>query len=155
MKKRKSTPLSDPREMAAKRSRLVQRVLLAALTSNTRLLASSQWFRVRCIYAVNSHHSRLQSERELDAARGVLRENRHHQSVQRVVHPTEYALLVLELDDHTNWPENLLPNDACVWLRVCEDHLLDLISFLPMSLASKVHLCTLFFASFDVAHAAL
>jgi len=133
----------------------VQRVL-AQLASNTRLFVpSGRHIHVQRVRAVGPRSTRMQLVRDLNPARDVLREHRRRQSVKRVVRLMQHVLLVFELDNHSNWPEDILLDNPHVRSRVREYRWLDPIAFRSVSLASKVHLCALFFARFDVIHNAL
>ena len=93
--------------------------------------------------------------RKLDPARDILREYGGGQTVQGVVRLAQRVGLVLKLDDDANWPEDLLLDDAHVWLSVGIDRWLDPVALRSMSLASKAHLGALLLARINVTHDAL
>ena len=134
---------------------LGQRVL-ATLASNARLFEPSErHVRMQRIHAVDPRRTRVQLMRDINPARDILREHRRRQSVTRVIRLTQHVCLVLKLDKHANWPENLLLDDAHVRPRVREDRWLDPVAFCPVSLSSDVHRRSLLFARIDVTHDAL
>lgn len=61
----------------------------------------------------------------------------------------------LELENARNGSKDLFPDDLHVWLTINEDGRLDEVSFVPDTVPSDVHCCTVRFAGFDVAHNAL
>ena len=134
---------------------LGQRVL-ATLASNARLFKpSKRHVRVQRIHAIDPRSTRMQFMRDIDPACDVLREHRRRQPVKGVIRLTQHVCLVLKLDEHANWPENLLLDNAHVGPRVREDRWLDPIAFCPMSLSSDVHRRALLFARINVTHDAL
>ena len=94
----------------------------------------------------------MQRVRKLDPPRDILCEYRGGQTVQAVVCLAQHIFLVLKLDYHANWPEDLLLDDAHVWSRVGKDSWLDPVALRAMSLASKVNPGALLLSRLDVTH---
>ena len=147
--KRSKTPQKwSPR----KRHLLVQGVF-TQFTPDARLLESTKWHaRVQQVRTIDPGRTRMQRMRKLDPPGDILREYRGGQTVQAVVCLAQHIFFVLKLNDHADWTEDLLLDDAHVWPRVGKDGWLNPVALCAMSLASKVNPGALLLSRIDVTH---
>jgi hypothetical protein len=139
-----------------KRRHVLVQGVFTQLAPDARLLVPTErHVRVQRVRAVDPHRTCMQQVRKLDCARDIPRKHRRCQTVQAVVCLAQHVFLVLKLDDHANWPEDLLLDDAHVWPRVGKDGWLDPVALRAMSLASKVNLGALLLSRIDITHDAL
>src|SRR5712671_3957096 len=134
---------------------LLQGIFSALAPDSGLLVPTERHIWVERVHAIDPGRTGLQFVRDPNPARDVLGEYRGGKAVQGVIRLTDDILLIVKLDDHANWPENLLLDNAHVRPCVGEDGWLDPVALCAVLLASKVHLCALLLARVDVIHDAL
>ena len=136
--------------------RVVRQRVLAELTADTRLLeAAERYLRVKLVDTVDPGGTGVQPVCDLDRALDVLSEDSGGETVHRVVRLVDDVLLVLELDHDADRAEDLLADDAHVWLAVGEDRRLDPVALGTVTVATGSERRTLILARLDVLHDAL
>ena len=92
----------------------------------------------------------MQSVRRLNGSGDILREYRAGQAVGSIVRLPDNVVVVVELDDDTDRPEDLLADDLHSGFAVGEDGRLDEIAFIADSFATNVACSALVFSRLDV-----
>ena len=153
MEKKSYKASEVPQNWSIRKRHLLVQGVFTQLAPDSRLLESTEWHtRVQQVRAIDPRRTRMQRMRKLNPPRDILREYRGCQTVQAVVCLAQHVFLVLKLDDHANWSEDLFLDDAHVWPRVGKNGWLNPVAFRAMSLASKVNLSALLLARIDITH---
>ena len=93
----------------------------------------------------------LEGVRHTKSAVNVLCEDVAREAVYGIVRELDDFLLALELDDHRDGPEDLLPDDLHVWLNVREDCWLNEVTRVTRLSAADLERRPLLLAGLDIA----
>jgi len=130
--------------------------ILSKLATNSALLETTEWYiSIEHVDAVDPNSSGLELVCSHQGTIDILGKDGGSESVYAVVGLADDIFLILELDDHTNGPEDLLLDDLHIWLGFRENCWLDVITLGPNAVTAKMNGRTFILSRLNVPHDAI